>query len=133
MAFELRIEAEMPAKPGLVMDLLTDERKIAVWSGDKAVLEPREGGAFSMFDGWATGTVQKINKQELVYTWKVAEWSAETPESTVSIRLEPAGEHTKLILEHKNLPSQEEVGTHKVGWYDYFLVPLEDYIMILER
>lgn len=133
MAFNLSIESDLPATVKTVMQLLTDEGEIRKWSGGAAVLEPREGGAFSMFDGWATGTVKKIGAAELVYTWKVEEWEAGTPESTVSFRLQAQGEHTRLVLEHRDLPSREEADAHKVGWYDYFLVPLEDYIMILGR
>jgi len=133
MGSSLHIQAELPARPELVMDLLTDAQKIAIWSGEAAVLERYEGGRFSMFDGWANGTVQQISKEELAYTWKVKDWSDETAASLVHIRLKAQGEHTIITIEHKDLPDEDEAAAHKVGWYDYFLIPLEDYIMILER
>jgi uncharacterized protein YndB with AHSA1/START domain len=133
MAFNLSIELELPATVKTVMHLLTDAGEIRKWSGGEAVLEQKEGGAFSMFDGWVNGRVLKISPEELVYTWMATDWYEYIKESTVSFRLQSLGENALMKLEHKDLPGREEADAHQVGWYDYFLVPLEDYIMVLNR
>lgn len=132
MSFDLKIQVSLPASAKQIMYLMTDPKKIRAWSGADAVMELKEGGAFSMFDGWATGIVQYYSERELTYTWVLDEWEKEIAPSLVSITLAPDGENTLVVLNHTNLPNEEEVNEHKKGWQDYFFVPLEDYIMAFD-
>jgi uncharacterized protein YndB with AHSA1/START domain len=132
MSFDLNIQVSLPASAKQVMYLLTDPKKIRAWSGADAVMELKEGGSFSMFDGWATGIVQHCSANELSYTWALDEWEKGTEPSLVNIVLKPDGENTLVILNHTNLPNQKETDEHKKGWQDYVFVPLEDYIMAFD-
>lgn len=132
MAFDLRIDIELPAPVPQVMHLLTDVLKIRAWSGAAAVLDNKEGGAFSMFDGAVTGKVLQTTATELSYTWHEDGWGEDVAASVVRISLKPAGEHTSLTLTQEQLPEGVEPAEVKTVWYDEFFVPLEDYIMAFD-
>jgi uncharacterized protein YndB with AHSA1/START domain len=130
MIHKLTIEILLPALPSQLMEMLTNQEQIAIWSGEEAVFEAKEGGKVSLFGGWMNGVVKKISKEELSYTWKTSEWSEETEESLVNFKLKASGDQTLLAINHLNLPNENEVKSHKSGWFDFFLTPLEDYLMI---
>lgn len=130
MNTEIHIEAELPATPAQVMHMLTDAAQIAIWSGEPAVFEAKTGGAVRLFDGWMTGVVKQISASALSYSWKTADWPEETMESLVTLSLKEKDGQTLLLLHHSGLPGGEEAASHKAGWYDFFLTPLEDYLMV---
>lgn len=130
MSHNLKIEILLPATPAQVMQMITDQKQIEIWSGEDAVFEAKEAGAFSMFGGWAKGAIQKLTADELSFTWKTSEWPDEVEDSVVNIKLKADGEQTLVILNHKNLPDEDEVKSHKTGWNDFYFTPLEDYLMI---
>ncbi len=133
MTFELTLDFLLSAPVHRVMQLLTDPILIRKWSGEAAVLDQEEGGEFSMFDGWATGTVLKVTETELVYTWHIADWSKEIPTTTVHYLLKNSDGGTKVTVKQTGFVSEDEMKNHRNGWTDYFFDPLEDYIMIFEQ
>ena len=133
MAFDLKLEFILSAKPKRVMQLLIDAKLIRKWSGGEAVLENKEGGRFEMFDGWVKGEVLKTNENELAYTWKVSEWPEETKPTEVHYLLKEDEAGTKVILKHTGFPDEEEMKSHKNGWSDFFFDPMEDFIMVFDK
>lgn len=130
MSLIFKIEKLLPASPEQVMHMLTEQKLIAIWSGEEVVFEAREGGKVELFGGWMKGEVQSISADELSYTWRTAEWADETADSLVHFKLKDSGEQTLLVLNHTNLPNEDEKKSQLQGWEDYFFVPLEDYLMI---
>lgn len=128
MAYNIHLEFIVPAKPEVVMQLLTDEKLLRRWSGGEAKVEKQEGGRFEMFDGWVYGKVLKATDRELVYTWKTTDWAEDTKASEVHYKLEKDKEGTKVILDHTGLPTEEEMNEHKEGWDDQFFGLMEEYI-----
>lgn len=130
MSHNLKIEILLPATPAQVMQMLTEQKQMEIWSGEEVVFEAKEGGKVNLFGGWMSGEVKSISADELSYTWRTAEWSDETADSLVHFKLKESGEQTLLVLNHTNLPNEDEEKSHKTGWQDFFLTPLEDYLMI---
>jgi activator of HSP90 ATPase len=133
MTFDLKFEYTLLTDLKQVMELLTNPKLIRAWSGGKAVLEKKEGGTFTMFDGWVTGKVLKISENELAYTWYVPEWGADAAPSEVHYKLVKEKEGTKVMLEHKGLPSEEEMQEHLSGWTDHFFEPMEEYLLSINE
>ena len=133
MATDIKLEFQLSAPPQRVMELLTNAALVRRWSGSEAVIEAKEGGEFSMFDGWVTGKVTKVGPEKLAYTWKPTDWPDETEESEVLYILEGRDGGTKVTVHHTALPTEDEAASHRSGWTDYFFDPLEDYIMIFEQ
>lgn len=130
MSHDLNIEILFPATPSQVMHMLTEQKQMEIWSGEEVVFEAKEGGKVNLFGGWMSGEVKSISADELSYTWRTAEWPDETADSLVHFKLKESGEQTLLVLNHTNLPSEDEKQSHKTGWQDFFFTPLEDYLMI---
>lgn len=131
MSHIIKIELLLPATPSQVMQMLTEQKQIEIWSGEDAVFEVSEGGKVSLFGGWMHGEVKKLSADELSYSWRTGEWTEEIESSLVHFKLKASGEHTLLVLNHTNLPNEDEVKSHKTGWNDFFFTPLEDYLMVL--
>lgn len=130
-AFSFRMSYVVYAPPAKVFEALTDSGIIAAWGGGLAVVEGKTGGKFELFDGWVKGEVLVYKpEKELSYTWKASEWDKKAEASVVTYKLRehPAG--TEIILNHTNLPSQEEADKHKEGWIDYVFDPMNDYFTI---
>lgn len=130
MSHKLEIEILLPATPTQVMQMLTEQKQMEIWSGEEVVFEAKEGGNVELFGGWMSGEVKSIGASELSYTWRTADWNEETEDSLVHFVLKASGEQTVVSLSHSNLPDEEEVKSHKTGWFDFFFTPLEDYLMI---
>lgn len=130
MSHNINIEKLLPATTAQVMQMLTEQKQIEIWSGEDAVFEAKVGGQISLFTGWMNGLVQQIDESELKYTWRTSEWDETIPDSMVHITLKPVGEGTMLYLQHSLLPDEDEVKSHLHGWEDFFFVPLEDYLMV---
>ncbi len=133
MANDLKLEFFLSATPGTVMQLLTDPALIRKWSGEDAVLETRTGGAFSMFGGWATGTVLRADDKELAITWLTTDWPEGTKPTEVVFSLSGTNGGTRVSLVQTGFPTEEAMKDHREGWTDFFFDPLEDYIMIFEN
>lgn len=128
MAYDIHLEFIVPAKPEVVMQLLTDEKLLRRWSGGDAKIEKQEDGNFEMFDGWVYGKVLKITDKELAYTWKTTDWAEDIAVSEVHYKLEKDKEGTKVTLDHTGLPNEEEMNEHREGWDDQFFGLMEEYI-----
>jgi uncharacterized protein YndB with AHSA1/START domain len=117
------------AAPDKVFDALTQEGLIGEWCENGGFVEPAAEGKFRLFGEWVTGGVVKYNKKkgQLAYTWKVAEWDQKTPASLVDYTFRPHPAGTEVVVEHTNLPSQQEADKHAAGWVDYVFEPLNDF------
>jgi len=124
----LELKFYVHATPDEVMELLTNPEFIRDWSGQGAQIEKKKGGQFVMFDGWVRGNVLNVGENELSYTWKPSEWTAETPASVVRYRLEAADHGTTVHLEHSGFPNDEEKENYKTGWEEFFFGPIGEYL-----
>ncbi|HEU4517329.1 MAG TPA: SRPBCC domain-containing protein, partial [Steroidobacteraceae bacterium] len=101
--------------------------KLALWMrpGDtnrsSITTDPHVGGEFEILmetpkgDIPHTGAYQMIDRpKRLAFTWNSPE--AGRRNSLVTIDFNPAGRGTEVVLNHENLPSQEEADAHRKGW-----------------
>ena len=128
MANNLQLEFHLPAAPAKVMDMLLDEQQLRRWTGEDAVIDRKEGGKISLLGGWITGEIKNLTDTELVYTWRTQEWTDEMADSEVKYKLVKDNEGTKILLEHSNLPTQEEMDGHADYWEDQFFGLMEEYL-----
>ena len=128
MAFSTDLEFFLHADPDEVMELLTNPVFIEEWSGKKAVFEKQANGAVEMFDGWMKGKVIAISADELVFSWKPAEWDEATVASEVFMKLVPAPHGTEIFVKHGNLPTQEAADGYTKGWDEFFFGPVGEYL-----
>ena len=119
MAEPIRSAIHIDAAPERVFAYFTDPDAMTEWMGDRAALDPVEGGGFAVdVRGVAVrGRYVVVEPpHRLVFSWG-HEGSAELPpgSSTVEVRLQPARGGTNVVIEHRDLPDARAPG-HDRGW-----------------
>lgn len=125
----LRQVVRLAAPPSAVYAALMDARRHAAFTGAAARIEPRVGGAFTVWDGYATGTTVQLEKDALiVQAWQTADWPEGAPPSRLRIRLDPdGGDGTKLTMTHSRVPA-DGADEYAQGWRDFYWTPLAAYL-----
>jgi uncharacterized protein YndB with AHSA1/START domain len=110
------------AEPELVFDYFTKPEAIVRWMGDRAVLDARPGGEFTLYFGerCVEGRYVEVDRpRRLVITWG-RRGSREMPplSSTLEVSFTPQGGGTLVSIVHHGLPDTE-AARHALGWQHY--------------
>ena len=110
------------AEPEFVFEYFTNAEALPRWMGDRAIVEPRPGGRFTVFFGERSveGRYLEIEPpRRLVITWGRA-GSKELPpcSSRLEVTLIPEGDGTLVSIIHSGLP-ESELERHALGWQHY--------------
>jgi uncharacterized protein YndB with AHSA1/START domain len=109
-ATSIHQETLIAAPPERVFELLTSGSQFGAATGLPAEITDREGDSFSIFGGRVEGRqVELVPGQRVVQAWRfgAAHPSAWEPGvySTVRFSLEPAGDQTRLVIDHAGIPA----------------------------
>jgi uncharacterized protein YndB with AHSA1/START domain len=104
-------EGHVAASPQQVFELLTSGSLFSAATGQPAELTDRAGDAFSVFGGRVEGRqIELVPGQRVVQAWRfgTAHPSPWEPGiySTVRFALEPAGDGTRLVIDHTGVPAE---------------------------
>ena len=126
MHVSFEVSTLLSASPSEIYDAWLSSEGHAAMTGSPAVASSVVGEAFEAWDGYITGENLALEPGcRIVQSWRTTEFSSDEQDSLVEILLEPAFEHTRLILRHSNLP---EHGTqYEQGWEDAYFVPMRIY------
>lgn len=129
----VRFERDLPCPLETAWSYLTQPGRLVTWLAE-GTIEPRVGGKVSLsfdveevperHDGGAfvEGVVTLcVPERVLAYTWADPEApvvNSEDPDSTVTFELEPHGQHTKLTLTHRHLPTNV-LARCGAGWHTH--------------
>ena len=107
----IRQDAFIAAPPQQVFELLTSGSLFSAATGQPAEITDREGDAFSIFGGRVEGRqIELVPGQRVVQAWRfgAAHPSPWEPGvySTVRFVLEPAGDGTRLVIDHTGIPAE---------------------------
>ena len=128
MAKTIRQTVEFDAPPHDVFDALMNPKKHAAFTGAKARIEPRVGGAFSVWDGYATGQTDRLETDKvIVQSWRTTDFAADDPDSSVMFHFSRKGKGTRLIFVHSKVPDAQ-ADDIKQGWIDFYWEPLKAYL-----
>jgi uncharacterized protein YndB with AHSA1/START domain len=117
-----RDSIHIEAAPDTVFEYFTRPEALVRWMGDRAVLDPRPGGEFTLWfeDRCVQGRYVEVDRpRRLVITWG-RRGSREMPplSSTLEVSFAPEGEGTRVSLVHHGLP-ESEAARHALGWQHY--------------
>lgn len=116
---------EIKAPIEKVWEALISPEEIEKWGAGPAEMDSSEGTKFSLWGGDIYGTNIEVEPyQKLVQEWYGGKW--EEP-SILTIKLQKAGNTTKIELLHENVPDAEYKDIEQ-GWKDYYIGPLKDYV-----
>jgi uncharacterized protein YndB with AHSA1/START domain len=110
------------ASPDVVFEYFTRPEALVQWMGDRAVLDPRPGGEFTLYfdDRCVRGRYVELDPpRHLVITWG-REGSRELPPfaSLLEVSFAPEGRGTRVSIVHHGLP-ESEAARHALGWHHY--------------
>ncbi len=125
MTATARAQLDVAAPPARVWRALTDPAALAAWYwpprfATEVRLDARVGGAFRIASpvvGMAAmGRVLEVQEPELLaLTWR---WEGEDLETEVGIVLTAVAGGTRVVVEHRGLPTETAADEHAQGWSD---------------
>jgi len=95
------------------------KKSFSGFSATSAVIDPKEGGAFSLFDGHIVGRIlELLPNQRIVEAWRVVDWPAGIY-SIARFEFKVQGTGTQLIFDHIGFP--EGLKQHlSIGWQEHY-------------
>ena len=103
---------------------LTNSFSIELWTGYPARYTLEKGTEFELWDGDICGRTLDYKENEfLIQEWYFGD---QEEQSIVTMKMKASGEHTKIELEHINIPDEvfEDIRT---GWNEYYFGNLIKY------
>jgi activator of HSP90 ATPase len=107
-----------------VYEALMDAKKHAAFTGGKATISRKEGGKFSVFDGYAEGVNLELEPdKKIVQTWRAEDWP-EGHYSKATFVFTAAAGGTRLTFTQTDVPEEfsDEIAQ---GWKDYYWEPMK--------
>lgn len=122
----IHMEEDYSVKPERVYTALLDAEQFAAFTGQKAVIDPALGGAFSLFGDRIVGRhIEMVPNRRLVQAWREPIWS-EGVFSIVRFDLKTQGSGTRVVFDHWGFP--EEGRPHLIiGWREHYFEPMRKY------
>jgi activator of HSP90 ATPase len=122
----LHQEVDLAASASRIDSALLDAKQFAAFSGLAATIDPREGGAFSMFGGVIVGrTIEIVSGQRIVQAWRPTHWDPGVY-SVVKFAFRPSGSGTLVVLDHTGFPAGD-YDSLSSGWYSHYWEPLKKF------
>ena len=123
----LHQEVDLKASPQRIYEVLLDSKQFAAFTGMPAEIDPKAGGAFSMFGGMIVGrNVELIPNQRIVQAWRPGSWEPGVY-SIVKFELKEQGSGTEVVLDHTGFP-EGKFGGLDSGWYERYWEPLKKFL-----
>jgi activator of HSP90 ATPase len=120
-------EVSFQASPHRIYGILLDSKQFAAFTGLSAAIDPKAGGAFSMFGGLIVGrNVELIPHQRIVQAWRPTHWDPGLY-SLVRFELKSQGSGTVIVLDHTGFP-EGEFDSLNTGWKLRYWDPLTKYL-----
>jgi activator of HSP90 ATPase len=122
----LHQEVDLKASPQRIYEVLLDSKQFTACTGVPAEIDPKAGGAFSMFGGLIVGrNIELIPNQRIVQAWRPTHWDPGVY-SIVRFDLKPQTSGTMVVLDHTGFP-EGEFDHLDPGWKVRYWDPLRKY------
>ena len=100
----LHQEIALKASPKRLYEILLDAKQFASFTGASADIDPKAGGAFTLFAGQIVGrNVELIPAERIVQAWRPVHWDPGVY-SLVRFSLKAHGGGTLVALDHTGFP-----------------------------
>ena len=127
MRTALHQEIALKATPQRIYEILLSSKDFTAFSGAPAEIDPKAGGAFSLFGGMIVGrNIELVPGQRIGQAWRPADWPAGVY-SLVRFELKPRGSETIVVLDHSSFPEggYDHLGA---GWHAHYWEPLKKFL-----
>ncbi len=124
--FKVSVKLRCSAKEAFT-GWLNDKVHSEFTGGHAAKTSPNEGGSFSAWDGYITGTnVEIFPYKKIIQKWRTTDFAPDDEDSVIELFFTFKDDHTLLTITHTNLP-EGEGDKYKKGWKDYYFAHMKKY------
>lgn len=106
---------------------LNDKVHSEFTGGAKAATSSQEGGSFSAYNGYITGTnVEIFPYKKLIQRWRTSDFQDDDEDSLVEITFNAKEDHTLMTITHTNIP--DGFGEkYKRDWKEKYFAHMKKY------
>ncbi|MGZ3900348.1 MAG: SRPBCC domain-containing protein [Bacteroidia bacterium] len=95
--------------------------------GAKAEISASEGGKFTAYDGYITGTnIEIFPHKKIIQKWRTTDFDPNDEDSILELLFTQKEDYTLVALSHTNLPDGEG-DKYKKGWKDHYFTFMKKY------
>jgi activator of HSP90 ATPase len=95
--------------------------------GAAAKMSASEGGTFTAYDGYITGTnVEIFPYKKIVQKWRTTEFAQDDEDSLLEILFTQKDDYTLVSFSHSNIPDGEGEN-YKKGWKEHYFAFMKKY------
>jgi activator of HSP90 ATPase len=125
----LHQEVDIKASPQRIYQALLSSKDFTAFTGAPAEIDPKPGGAFSLFGGMVIGrNVELIPNQRIVQAWRVVADFPDGVYTLVKFELKPRGSsETSIILDQTGFAEGDYDHLSK-GWHSHYWEPLKIFL-----
>lgn len=106
---------------------LNDAAHSEFTGGKKATTSPNEGGKFTAWDGYITGTnVEIFPYKKIIQKWRTAEFEEGDEDSVIELFFTFKDDHTLVSISHSNIPDGQGE-KYKKDWKDHYFSHMKKY------
>lgn len=123
----IQLTVDFPVAPRVIYEAWLDSRQHTAMTGSEATVSDKEGGAFTAWDGYITGTNATLTPySQIVQHWRAGEFEEDHEDSKLVVDLLPTDEGCKVVLTHSNIPDDVDAD-YETGWEEYYFAPMQAY------
>jgi activator of HSP90 ATPase len=124
----LHQEVHFTASPQRIYEVLLDAKQFAAFTKMPAEIDPKVGGALSIFGGMIVGrNVELIPNRRIVQAWRPSRWDPGVY-SIVRFELKEQGAQTTVVLDHTGFP-EGPYDSRYDGWPLRYWEPLKKFLL----
>ncbi|MBL7902455.1 MAG: SRPBCC domain-containing protein [Bacteroidia bacterium] len=124
--FKISVKLHCPVKD-VFTGWLNDKVHSEFSGGAQAKIDPKEGGKFSVWDGYITGTnIEIFPYKRIVQKWRSSQFADTDEDSLLELFFTYKDDYTLITITHSNLPDGFE-DKYKKGWKDNYLKYMKKY------
>jgi activator of HSP90 ATPase len=124
----LHQEVDFKATPQRIYQALLSSKDFAAFTGAPAEIDPKPGGAFSLFGGMVVGrNVELVPNQRIVQAWRVVADFPDGVYTIVKFELKPRDSQTSVILDQTGF-AEGDFDHLSAGWHSHYWEPLKVFL-----
>ena len=127
---DIKQEIILPCSPQTAFDAWMDSKTHGEMINAKAEIDPKVGGKFDIWDGYAVGKTVGLDPEKLRIVQEWRDDSTDWPDgyySRITLVFKPHNnDQAKLLFTHTGIPA-EHAKSIEQGWIDYYWKPMKGY------
>ncbi len=127
MKESIKLSQVLPVSAKRLFDAWISTREHTKFTGGHAEIDARNGGRFSLQDGYITGkTISLQPYGRIVQSWRTTDFPASCSDSKLEILFQKVDSGTRITILHSDIPTGQSKD-YEQNWIDNYLEPMKKY------